>query len=122
MRNSLPVCISALLAVLPALAQAPPDTIIRTTAQEVLLDLVVGIVGAATLIAIALALSLATQLRATEMDTLFRLGAHRATIAKAIGAQILLILGFGAALAATLLIPLAYLSPTLATLMLAAAP
>ncbi len=41
MRNSLPVCISALLAVLPALAQAPPDTIIRTTAQEVLLDLVV---------------------------------------------------------------------------------
>lgn len=78
------------------------------------LDLVVGIVGAATLIAIALALSLATRLRAEEISTLFRLGAHRLTIARTIGAQIVLILVAGIALAATFLLPLAWFSQAIA--------
>ena len=83
-----------------------------------LLDLVVVIVGAATLIAVALALTLATRLRATEMATLFRLGAHRLTIARIIGAQIGVILILGLGLAATFLIPVAWLSSTIADLML----
>ncbi len=83
-----------------------------------LLDLVVAVVGAATLIAVALALTLATRLRAAEMATLFRLGAHRLTIVRIIGAQIGVILVLGLVLAATFLIPFAWLSPTIADMML----
>jgi len=87
-----------------------------------ILDAVVLVVGAAALIAIALALTLATQLRAPEMQTLFRLGAHRATIARALAAQIGLILLGGAVLAATLLLPLTYYSSIIAAALVAAAP
>jgi len=104
-----------------------PATVIEGLLQTLfrigrILDAVVLIVGAATVTAIALALSLATQLRAGEMQTLFRLGAHRATIAKTIGAQIAIILSLGAVLAATIVIPLAYLSPQIAAMLVAAAP
>ncbi len=84
-----------------------------------ILDAVVVVIGAATAVAIALALSLATQLRQDEMQTFFRLGAHRATIAQAIFAQIMLVILFGAALAATLLAPISLLSDRIASAIVA---
>ncbi len=96
-----------------------PATIIDGLLQTLfrigrILDAVVVVIGAATAVAIALALSLATQLRRNEMQTLFRLGAHRATIAQAIFAQIMLIVLFGAVTAGTFLAPVSYLSDRIA--------
>ncbi len=69
-----------------------------------LLDLTILVVGSAAVVAIALALGLATQLRRQEMRTLFRLGAPRGTIAMTILAQLVLIFGAAVGVSATFLV------------------
>ncbi len=68
-----------------------------------LLDLAIMVVGSAAAVAIALAVGLATQLRRQEMQTFFRLGAHRGAIVQTVLAQFALIFLAGAGLAATFL-------------------
>lgn len=93
------------------------DTLLRIGR---LIDLIVIIVSAATLIAVGLSLSLATRLRAAEMATFHRLGAHRRLIAMTICAQIGLILGFGLLAAATFVLPFAWFSSNVATVLITA--
>lgn len=69
-----------------------------------LLDLAILVVGTAALVAIALAMGLAIQLRRQEMLTFFRLGAHRGAIIQTVLAQSALIFLAGAVFAATFLV------------------
>lgn len=54
------------------------------------LDVIFLIVGAAALVAIALAVYLSLKLRAREVETAFRLGCHRLTIVRLLGAEALI--------------------------------
>lgn len=70
------------------------------------LDVIFLIVGAAALVAIALAFYLSLKLRGREVQTAFRLGCHRLTIARLLGSEaaiiaILAVILAAAALAAT---------------------
>lgn len=56
-----------------------------------LLDIVILVVGIATVLAIVLVFSLSLRLRQREIDTIFKLGCSRLTVARMIGAEILLI-------------------------------
>lgn len=63
------------------------------------LDVIFLIVGLAALVAVALAFYLSLRLRAGEVDTAFRLGCHRLTIARLLGAETLIIAILSAVLA-----------------------
>jgi putative ABC transport system permease protein len=67
------------------------------------LDAVILVVGGATLLALILVLALSLRLRAGEVETIFKLGCSRATIARLLGAEIALILAAAALLAGLLL-------------------
>ena len=54
------------------------------------IDAVIMLVGTATLLALVLVFSLSLRLREREMDTIFKLGCSRATIARLLGAEILI--------------------------------
>ena len=68
-----------------------------------LIDAVVFSVGVATLLALLLVFSLSLRLRQREIDTAFKLGCSRATIVRLLGAEILIIMLFSAAVAVLLL-------------------
>ncbi|MEA3275248.1 MAG: ABC transporter permease [Pseudomonadota bacterium] len=78
-----------------------------------LLDSVILVVAAATLMALALVFALSLRLRQREIETIFRLGCSRATIARLLGAEIVLILAMAGVLCAGLLMLLAHFDETL---------
>ncbi len=55
------------------------------------LDAVIGVVGLATLLALALVFTLSVRLRQREIHTLFRIGCSRFTIARLLGAEMAII-------------------------------
>ena len=71
------------------------------------LDAVFVIVGAAALIAVALAFYLSLRLRRDEMDTAFRLGSHRLMISRLLGAELVVTFAVAALLAVAVLAALA---------------
>ena len=71
------------------------------------LDAVFLIVGAAALIAVALAFYLSLRLRRDEMDTAFRLGSHRLMISRLLGAELAVTFALAALLAVAVLAALA---------------
>ena len=60
------------------------------------LDAVIMLVGTATLLALVLVFSLSLRLREREVDVIFKLGCNRATIARLLGAEIMIIILFSA--------------------------
>lgn len=72
------------------------------------LDAVILVVGTATLLALILVLALSLRLRASEIETIFKLGCSRATIARLLGAEIALILAAAALLTGLLLAVVAH--------------
>jgi putative ABC transport system permease protein len=87
-----------------------------------LLDAAGAMGGLAALVAIAVAICLSLELRRGEIDTMFRLGARRLTMARMLAAQVALILVLSGALAATFLLPLSYHAETLAVTLVSARP
>jgi putative ABC transport system permease protein len=67
------------------------------------LDAIILVVGTATVLALILVFALALRLRQREIETIFKLGCSRATIARLLGAEIAIILAFSALLTALLL-------------------
>ena len=55
------------------------------------LDAVILLVGSATILALVLVFSLSLRLRSKEMETIFKLGSSRATTARLVGAEIVII-------------------------------
>jgi putative ABC transport system permease protein len=55
------------------------------------LDAVIVVVGMATVLAIVLVFALSLRLRQREIQTIFKLGCRRATIAKLLGAEIFIV-------------------------------
>lgn len=68
-----------------------------------ILDAVIAMVGLATVLALLLVFSLSLRLRQRELDTIFKLGCSRATVAHLLGAEIVIILVAAAILAAAIL-------------------
>jgi putative ABC transport system permease protein len=66
------------------------------------LDAVISVVTLATILAIALVFILSLRLRQREIQTIFKLGCRRATIARLLGAEILIIVVIGGILCATM--------------------
>lgn len=75
------------------------DTIFRI---KNVFDVVLGVVGSATLLALILVFSLSLRLRQREIDTIFKLGCSRATMARLLGAEIAIILLISGVLCAAL--------------------
>ena len=71
------------------------------------LDAVILVVGMATVLALILVFALSLRLRQGELQTIFKLGCGRATIARLLGAEILIILAASAVLTALLLVGVA---------------
>lgn len=74
-----------------------PEQIIEGLLENIfriknVLDAVILIVGLSTLLALLLVFSLSLRLRQQEIDTIFKLGCNRATIARLIFAEILIIM------------------------------
>ena len=67
------------------------------------LDAVIVVVGTATVLALTLVFALSLRLRQREMQTNFKLGCSRATIARLLGAEIVIILATSALLTGLLL-------------------
>ncbi len=67
------------------------------------LDAVILVVGAATVLALLLVFALSLRLRQREIQTIFKLGCSRSTIARLLGAEIAIILAFSALLTLLLL-------------------
>ena len=67
------------------------------------LDAVIMLVGTATLLALVLVFSLSLRLREREIDVIFKLGCSRATIARLLGAEIVIIILVSSAVCAVLL-------------------
>ena len=76
------------------------DTIFRIKS---ILDAVILVVGIATLLALTLVFALSLRLRQREVQTIFKLGCSRSTIARLMGAEIAIILLVSGALTALLL-------------------
>jgi putative ABC transport system permease protein len=72
------------------------------------LDAVILVVGMATVLALVLVFALSLRLRQGEIQTIYRLGCSRATIARLLGAEIALILAAAALLTALLLAVVAH--------------
>jgi putative ABC transport system permease protein len=67
------------------------------------LDAVIMLVGTTTILALILVFSLSLRLREREIDVIFKLGCSRATIARLLGAEILIIVLVSGAVCAVLL-------------------
>ncbi|MEA3243011.1 MAG: hypothetical protein U9Q19_06165 [Pseudomonadota bacterium] len=81
----------------------PPADVIDTLMTNIfrirnVLDAVILFVGLATLMALVLVFALSLRLRQREIDTIFKLGCSRLTIAQLLGAEIVLIAAFSAVL------------------------
>ncbi len=76
------------------------DTIFRIKS---ILDAVILVVGIATLLALALVFALSLRLRQREVETIFKLGCSRATIARLMAAEIAIILLMSGVITALLL-------------------
>lgn len=95
------------------------DTIFRIGR---VLDLVVLIVALAALIAIALAVYLSLQLRRPEIETIFKLGCRRLTIARLMAAEAGIVLTISFALVAATLWLLSFAADDVAVRLLASTP
>lgn len=60
------------------------------------LDAIIVVVGSATVMALVLVFALSLRLREKEIATIYRLGSRRATIARLLGAEIVIIVAVGA--------------------------
>jgi putative ABC transport system permease protein len=81
----------------------PPADVIDTLMTNIfrirnVLDAVILFVGLATLMALVLVFALSLRLRQREIDTIFKLGCSRLTIARLLGAEILIIAAISAVL------------------------
>ncbi len=76
------------------------DTIFRIKS---ILDAVILVVGIATLLALTLVFALSLRLRQREVQTIFKLGCSRSTIARLMAAEIAIILALSGAITALLL-------------------
>ena len=81
----------------------PPADVIDTLMNTIfrirnVLDAVILFVGLATLMALVLVFALSLRLRQREIDTIFKLGCSRLTIAQLLGAEIVIIAAFSAVL------------------------
>jgi len=70
------------------------------------LDAVILVVGTATVLALALVFALSLRLREREIRTVFRIGGSRLTIARLLGAEIVIIAAVGAVLCAVMMVAL----------------
>jgi len=86
------------------------DTIFRIKS---ILDAVILVVGIATLLALALVFALSLRLRQREVQTIFKLGCSRATIARLMAAEIAIILLMSGVLTALLLALVAHFDESL---------
>jgi putative ABC transport system permease protein len=73
-----------------------PDQVVDTLMENILrirnvIDAVIGFVGTATLLVLVLVFALSLRLRQREIDTIFKLGCSKATIARLLGAEIAII-------------------------------
>ncbi len=68
------------------------------------LDAVISVVGLATVMAIILVFALSLRLRQREMETIFKLGCRRATTARLIGAEILIIVAVSGLLCGVMMV------------------
>ena len=73
-----------------------------------ILDAVILVVGMATVFALILVFALSLRLREREIQTIFKLGCSRATIARLLGAEIAIILAAAALLTGLLLAVVAH--------------
>ena len=69
-----------------------------------ILDAVILIVGIATVLALILVFALSLRLRQGEIETIFKLGCSRATIARLLGAEVFIIMGISALICGGLLL------------------
>ena len=88
----------------------PPTTIPTSALSSIknVLDAVILMVGMATILALALVLALSLRLRQGEIQTIFKLGCSRTTIARLLGAEIAIILAVAALLTALLITVVAH--------------
>jgi putative ABC transport system permease protein len=75
---------------------------------QILFDAVLALVGGAALLALGLVFSLSLRLRQKEIQTIFLLGCSRLTMARLVGAEIVLIVLASAAVCMVLLQPVQY--------------
>ena len=68
------------------------------------LDAVILIVGIATVLALILVFALSLRLRQGEIETIFKLGCSRATIARLLGAEVFIIMGISGVICGGLLL------------------
>jgi len=88
-----------------------PQTVIDGLLENIfriknMLDAVISVVALATILAIVLVFALSLRLRQREIETIFKLGCSRATIAKLIAAEILIIVIASVVLNVLLMVPL----------------
>jgi putative ABC transport system permease protein len=77
------------------------------------LDAVILLVGTATVLALVLVFSLSLRLREREIDVIFKLGCSRATIAKLLSAELLIVVLISALLCGVILSLVSYYDQTL---------
>ena len=87
----------------------PPAAVIDTLMTNIfrirnVLDAVILFVGLATLMALVLVFALSLRLRQREIDTIFKLGCSRMTIARLLGAEVVIIAAFSSVLCLLILL------------------
>ena len=87
----------------------PPADVIDTLMTNIfrirnVLDAVILFVGLATLMALVLVFALSLRLRQREIDTIFKLGCSRMTIAQLLGAEVVIIAAFSSVLCLLILL------------------
>jgi len=87
----------------------PPAAVIDTLMTNIfrirnVLDAVILFVGLATLMALVLVFALSLRLRQREIDTIFKLGCSRMTIAQLLGAEVVIIAAFSTVLCLLILL------------------
>jgi putative ABC transport system permease protein len=87
----------------------PPADVIDTLMTNIfrirnVLDAVILFVGLATLMALVLVFALSLRLRQREIDTIFKLGCSRMTIAQLLGAEVVIIAAFSTVLCLLILL------------------
>ena len=87
----------------------PPADVIDTLMSNIfrirnVLDAVILFVGLATLMALVLVFALSLRLRQREIDTIFKLGCSRMTIAQLLGAEVVIIAAFSTVLCLLILL------------------
>jgi putative ABC transport system permease protein len=86
-----------------------PEAVIEGLLQNIfriknLLDAVIAVVALATVLAVILVFALSLRLRQREIKTIFKIGCSRMTIAKLIGAEIMIIVFSSALLCSILMV------------------